>query len=108
MSPCIGTGTVTSTGFSPDGQRIITTSFDKSARIWEVATGGQIMMLHGHTDAVSSASFSPDGRHILTSSLDKTARIWDALTGRPTLLLSGVTVPLRQSVPGAGDCFMKT
>jgi WD40 repeat protein len=33
--------------FSPDGQRIVTTSDDKTARIWEAATGRPLSILHG-------------------------------------------------------------
>ena len=64
---------------------------DKTARIWDAATGRQLLLLSGHTDQVLSAAFSPDGRQIVTASVDKTARIWDAATGRQLLLLSGHT-----------------
>ena len=73
-----------SAAFSPDGQRIVTASDDKTARLWDAATGKPIgEPLEGHDDAVMSAAFSPDGQRIVTASLDKTARIWDAATGKP-------------------------
>jgi WD40 repeat protein/serine/threonine protein kinase/TPR repeat protein len=75
--------------FSPDGQRIVTASFDKTARVWDAATGRPLLLLAGHTDRVMSAAFSADGRWIVTASYDKTARIWDAATGRQVLLLAG-------------------
>ena len=57
---------------------------DKTARLWDAATGKPIgEPLTGHTDAVSSAAFSPDGKRIVTASEDKTARLWDAATGKP-------------------------
>ena len=75
---------VTSAAFSPDGKRIVTASEDKTARIWDAATGKPIgEPLKGHEDAVMSAAFSPDGKRIVTASDDKTARIWDAATGKP-------------------------
>ena len=56
--------------FSPDGQRIVTASDDKTARIWDAATGKPIgEPLKGHEDDVYSAAFSPDGtahRHRLS------------------------------------------
>ena len=57
---------------------------DKTARIWDAATGKPIgEPLKGHDGAVYSAAFSPDGKRIVTASGDKTARIWDAATGKP-------------------------
>ncbi len=78
-----------SVAFSPDGRRILTASWDKTARIWDAATGQEITQLIGHTDRVWFAAFSPDGRRVITASHDKTARIWDAATGRQILVLNG-------------------
>jgi WD40 repeat protein len=80
-----------SVAFSPDGRHIVTTSYDKTARIWDVATGRETLLLSGSAELVSFAAFSPDGRHVITASYDKTARIWDASTGRQILLLRGHT-----------------
>jgi WD40 repeat protein len=54
--------------FSPDGVRIVTASEDKTARIWDAATGKEVAVLRGHEGAVLSAAFSPDGSQILTTS----------------------------------------
>jgi WD40 repeat protein len=74
-------GAVFYAAFSPDGSRIVTASANKTARIWDAATGKEITVLHGHEANVNSAAFSPDGARIVTASHDKTARIWDAPTG---------------------------
>jgi hypothetical protein len=75
--------------FSPDGARIVTGSGDKTARIWDAATGSLLKALEGHSEAVSAAAFSPDGARIVTGSWDKTARIWDAATGSLLKTLEG-------------------
>ena len=81
---------VYSAGFSPDGKRIVTVSAgDNTARIWDAATGKEIMVLRGHEGPVTSAAFSPDGLRIVTASMDKTARIWDAATGKELTVLRG-------------------
>jgi TPR repeat protein len=82
---------VNSAAFSPDGKQIVTASQDDTVRIWDTATGRQLLLLRGHTDWVTSAVFSPDGQQIVTASVDKTARVWDTKTGRQVLLLSGHT-----------------
>ena len=73
---------VWSAQFSPDGTRIVTASADKTARVWDAATGKSLATLAGHEDGVWSAQFSPDGTRIVTASGDKTARVWDAATGK--------------------------
>jgi len=57
--------------------RIVTASYDKTARIWDAASGRQITVLREHEDTVSSVAFSPDGSRVATGSWDKTARVWN-------------------------------
>jgi WD40 repeat protein len=76
--------------FSPDGQRIVTSSEDKTARIWDAASGKAIgEPLKGHQALVHGASFRPDGKRIVTASWDKTARIWHAASGKAIAVLRG-------------------
>jgi WD40 repeat protein/transcriptional regulator with XRE-family HTH domain len=80
---------VWSVAYSPDGKRLATSSQDKTAKIWDAATGRLLLTLVGHTDSVNSIAFSPDGRHLATSSDDHTAKVWDANTGKELFTLSG-------------------
>jgi WD40 repeat protein len=80
---------VSSALFSRDGARIVTASWDRTARIWDAATGRQITVIGGHADVVRFAAFSPDGARIVTASRDKTARVWDAETGAEIAVLHG-------------------
>ena len=74
---------VNSAQFSPDGQRVVTASDDKTARLWDAASGKPIGEPMKHEDVVNSAQFSPDGQRVVTASEDKTARLWDAASGKP-------------------------
>ena len=74
---------------------------DKTARIWDAATGTQLAILSGHARSVKSAEFSPDGRRVLTTSADKTARIWDATTGKQLAVLYGLFVYPNEVFVGA-------
>ncbi len=80
---------VTGLTYSPDGRLILTSGFDRTARIWDSVTGNQVQLLRGHDDRVNSATYSPDGRYIVTASGDHTARIWDSSTGEQVRILSG-------------------
>jgi WD40 repeat protein len=71
-------GRVNTAAFSPDGPRVVTASGDRTARIWDAASGKEIAVLRGHDKEVVSAAFSPEGLRIITGSDDHTARIWDA------------------------------
>ena len=35
--------------FSPDGQRVVTAAFDRTARIWDTGSGVQLVVFSGHT-----------------------------------------------------------
>jgi WD40 repeat protein len=95
---------VTSGAISPDGKLALTASGrngmsvngrsgDATARLWDVATGRQLVILGGHAGPVVNARFSPDGSRIVTASADGTARLWDR-TGRLVSVLRGHTPPL--------------
>ena len=78
---------VTYAAFSPTGDRIVTSSFDKTARIWNVEDGSEIAILKGHQALLERASFSPDGSRVATAGRDGTARIWDAASGEQIFVL---------------------
>jgi len=78
---------VASAAFSPDGKRIVTASWDRTARVWNADGTGKPVVLRGHEHLVNAAVFSPDGKYVVTASDDKTTRIWNADgTGEPLVL----------------------
>jgi WD40 repeat protein/predicted Ser/Thr protein kinase len=83
--------TVSSVAYSPDGSRIVTGSWDKTAIIWNASTGAKISTLNGHSDYVRSVAYSADGSRIVTGSDDNTAIIWNASTGAKIATLAGHT-----------------
>jgi len=77
-------GAVVSVDFSPqdNGARIVTGSWDQSAKIWDTKTGKAIRRLAVvGSGNVNSVRFSPSGKLVLTASEDGIARLWDAETG---------------------------
>jgi WD40 repeat protein len=72
---------VSSAWFSPDGSRLLTSSYGSYgniANVWDTRTGAEVLALRGHTDRIESTSFSPDGSRIVTASVDGTIKVWDA------------------------------
>ena len=56
---------------------LLTASYDKTARLWDVATGqASCSAILGHNWWVWSAAFSPDESQIVTASQDGTAIVW--------------------------------
>ncbi len=81
-------GSISSAHFSPDGRRVVTAS-GQTARIWDVTTSQELLVLRGHLATVVLAEYSPDGTRVLTASADKTARLWDAASGQVVTVLAG-------------------
>jgi len=75
--------------FSPDGQHIVTASWDNTAAVWDAASGKRESVLRGHNAYVEDAQFSPDGQKIVTASWDKTARLWNVSNGTLLIVLKG-------------------
>jgi len=75
--------------FSSNGRWLLTASADQTARVWDVATGGELATLQGHEAPIISAVFSSDGTRALTGSHDATARLWETAAGKELLVLRG-------------------
>ncbi len=59
-------------------QRLVTGSGDQTAKVWDSASGKELLTLKGHGGVVWSVAFSPDGQRIVTGSEDQTAKVWDS------------------------------
>ena len=57
---------LTSADFSPDGRRLLTCGIDRTARVWEIASGPGAASSLEHEGRVRFAAFSPDGSRIVT------------------------------------------
>ena len=82
-------GMVRAIDVSPDGARVLTGSFDFTARLWNFAEQTEIGVLDAHAGPVTNVAFLPDGARALTTSDDQTAILWDLKTLKPLKRLNG-------------------
>ena len=80
---------VKSVAFSPDGKRLATGSWDRTVKLWDAATGQELLTLKGNLGWVMSVAFSHDGKRLATGSSDGTVKLWDAATGQQLLTFKG-------------------
>lgn len=71
---------VTALDFSPDGQKLLSVSQDRSAKYWDLATG-ELLYTLSQRNALWDGDISPDGRWIATVDEGATLVLWDVATG---------------------------
>jgi WD40 repeat protein/serine/threonine protein kinase len=74
-------GDILGVAFGPDGRRLASVSTDRTARLWDIATGALLSPPIRHEQTVRAVAFSPDGRVVVTSCDDGTVMRWDGVTG---------------------------
>lgn len=78
--------------FSPDGKQLLSSSFDKTLKLWDVTSGNlvrEFKAFHekefpkGHQEEIFTAAFSPDGKFLASGSggLERVIKIWNVADG---------------------------
>ena len=73
---------LTNCAFNKDGDKFITGSYDRTCKVWDTATGDELVSLEGHKNVVYALSFNtPFGDKVATGSFDKTCKVcwWDVI-----------------------------
>jgi WD40 repeat protein len=74
--------------FSPDAGRLLSASFDGTARVWDVVSGRCTHVLR-HGGRLWAAAYSPLGDMVATGGDDTDIRLWDPRSGQPLHRLQG-------------------
>jgi WD40 repeat protein/S1-C subfamily serine protease len=82
-------GIIGSLAVSPDGRFALSSSCDKTARLWDVETGRELKRFPGQTELGLHAIFSPDGQSAIVTSAAHLIRVFDLPGGRERLVLRG-------------------
>ena len=69
--------------------KILTGSFDTTAKLWDTNTGKQLYTFAGHKNQVVTVAFDPHKSLCATGSMDQTAKLWDIETGKEHSTLRG-------------------
>ena len=103
---------LTSIEFSPDNELVVSSSHDRTVRLWKTIDGSEVQQFSGHEASVLSATFAPNGLQVASGGADKRILLWaveqnenraqrvkDVITQ-----LSGKTIPKQpfQSLEGHG------
>jgi WD40 repeat protein/serine/threonine protein kinase/tetratricopeptide (TPR) repeat protein len=68
--------------FSPDGRRAVSASDGGAVKIWDTATGKELVTPVVHRETVHAVAFSPDGKAVASASIDGTVKVWDSANGQ--------------------------
>ena len=76
---------------APDGKNILSSSRDKTLKVWDLESGECLATFEGHTDRVLGVVITPDGRRVVSGSGDKTLKVWDLESGECLATFEGHT-----------------
>jgi WD40 repeat protein len=72
--------------FTADGRSLLTASYDRMVRVFELRTGRLVLEAEHHTGWVWGIALSPDEKQVASCSIDTHLKVWDVagLLGKPT------------------------
>ena len=78
--------------FSSDGTQLAAPSLSgtggNAIKLWDAATGRELLTLLGHTGWVMGVAISPDGQRLASASLDGTVKVWSLTPGQETVVVA--------------------
>lgn len=78
---------VRAVAWSPDGR--VVAAGARAIHVWDVTTGEQVGMWHGHTQQIYGLAWSAASGMLASASADGSVRIWDTQHGTTVMILGG-------------------
>jgi uncharacterized protein with WD repeat len=91
-------GWVTGIAFTSDGTRLVSGSWDRTVKLWDVRTAAEVSRIGGEAKQVEALACSPDGRWLAAENSADTVTLWDAATGQLSR-----TFPTDKRISGFGN-----
>jgi len=94
--------TTLSVQFDPQGKRLLSSSYDRTVKLWDAESGALLLDFSGHAYPVGGACFSPDGELVASSSYERdpergvvgTIHLWGSRTGEVLRTLEAGRKPI--------------
>jgi WD40 repeat protein len=80
---------VKAVAITPDGQQVVSASFDNTLKVWDLHSGAEQFTLRGHSDSVGAVAITPNGKQVVSASKDNTLKVWDLESGTARFTLTG-------------------
>jgi len=72
---------IESLAFSADGKQLVTGGSESSVRLWDAASGRQVLGMRSGGSPVNAVAFSRDGQAVVSTGNDGVSQIWSRFTG---------------------------
>ncbi len=76
------TDVVSSIEFGPEKYKMLSASWDGTARIWDISTGMMLQKFKVSKSPVHAAIYTPDGKRVITGGDDRVIRIFEVGSGK--------------------------
>lgn len=83
------TDNITSLAITPDGHLLLTGSYDRTARLWDLTTNDLRQSFTVAFGGITSVAVSPDGTTAITGGEDGNIRLWTVASGQERQVLRG-------------------
>ncbi len=83
-------GTAQPVALSPDGKSLATATHQNTIRLWDIASGRELLLPDRPRGEVQALALAPDGRTWVTGGYDTVLRVWDTASGKESRQLSAL------------------
>lgn len=80
-----------SLAFAPNGKQLASAGYDRTIKVWDVATRTLTSELKDHSDTVYGLAYHPQGALLASAGADRAVKVWDVAASKRLYTLSDAT-----------------